>query len=116
MKFKVDENLPAGIAEDLRAAGHEAVTVVDQGLAGAPDSVLLATIQSEARALFTMDKGIADIRVYPPHHFAGIVLFRPRTTARAAVLACVRYHLPSLLGIDLNGRLVIVSEVGIRIR
>jgi hypothetical protein len=32
MRFKVDENLPADVAQLLRAAGHDALTVVDQPL------------------------------------------------------------------------------------
>ncbi|HYP39961.1 MAG TPA: DUF5615 family PIN-like protein [Chloroflexia bacterium] len=31
MKFKIDENLPVDIAELLRAASHDAVTVIEQG-------------------------------------------------------------------------------------
>jgi len=31
MKFKIDENLPVEIAVGLRNAGHDAMTVVDQG-------------------------------------------------------------------------------------
>ena len=38
MKFKIDENLPAELAADLRAAVHEADTVHDEGLTGAADS------------------------------------------------------------------------------
>jgi hypothetical protein len=30
IKFKVDENMPAGAAALMRAAGHEVATVVDQ--------------------------------------------------------------------------------------
>ncbi len=42
MKFKIDENLPAEIAVDLRAAGHQADTVSDEGLTGAVDPAILA--------------------------------------------------------------------------
>ncbi len=41
MKFKVDENLPLELLTDLRVAGHEAETVSEEGLPGAPDAVLL---------------------------------------------------------------------------
>ena len=34
MKFKIDENLPREVAALLRDAGHDAMTVVDQGLGG----------------------------------------------------------------------------------
>ena len=32
MKFKIDEDLPAEVTADLRAAGHDADTVFDEGL------------------------------------------------------------------------------------
>jgi Domain of unknown function (DUF5615) len=35
MKFKVDENLPLELAVSLREAGHDALTVLDQGLGAA---------------------------------------------------------------------------------
>ena len=116
MKFKIDENLPSEIADDLRAAGHEADTVSDEGLAGSADSVILSRIQCEGRAILTLDKGIADIRVYPPNQFAGIILLRPGTDGRRALLALLRQHLPTLLQFNLAGRLFVVTDKGIRVR
>ena len=83
MKFKIDENLPAEVAADLRAAGHDAESVADEGMGGSPDPPILGRAKREGRVFFTMDKGIADIRIYPPGEYAGIVLFRPRTSGRA---------------------------------
>ena len=37
MKFKRDENLPGEGVQILRAAGHDAVTVLDQRMGGKPD-------------------------------------------------------------------------------
>ncbi len=74
MKFKVDENLPLELLTDLRVAGHEAETVSEEGLTGAPDTVLLEKVRSEERVLLTMDKGIANVRVYPPEHYSGYPL------------------------------------------
>jgi predicted nuclease of predicted toxin-antitoxin system len=116
MRFKIDENLPAEVAADLRAAGHDADTVTDQGLAGAADAAIMARVQAEARVLLTMDKGIADVRAYPPNQYAGIILFRPRTAGRSAALAFVRQHLPGLLLTSLSGHLFVVSDTGIRVR
>jgi predicted nuclease of predicted toxin-antitoxin system len=116
MRFKVDENLPAEIRDDLRALGHEAETVTDEGMAGVPDATLLAKVQVERRVFLTLDKGIANIRVYPPQQYPGIVLFRPRTTARSVVLSFIRQHMPTVLQLNLNGHLVVVSEAGMRIR
>lgn len=112
MKLKLDENLPA----DLRAAGHEAESVPEEGLAGAAAPIVLARAKAEARVLVTLDKGIGDLRAYPPADFGGIILLRPPSVGRGATLAFARLHLPSLLGQDLAGRLVVIGERGIRWR
>ena len=116
MKFKVDENPPIELVGDLQAAGHEAQTVPEEGLAGAPDSTVMERVRNEARVLLTMDKGIANPRTYPPERYPGIILFRPRASGRGSALTFVRRHLPALLQADLAGHLLVVSERGIRIR
>ncbi len=116
MKFKVDENLPGEIVADLRTAGHDADSVYDEGLAGAPDAAVMARVQAEGRAILTLDKGIADIRAYPPALYSGLILLRPRTTGRLATLTFVRKHLPTLLASPLAGHLYIVTETSIRVR
>jgi hypothetical protein len=116
MIIKIDENLPIDIVKAIRSAGHGADTVGDQGLAGADDATLLAKFQLEGRAIFTLDKGIGYIRKYPPAQFAGIVVFRPRSTDPGYTLSFLLKHLPALLQSDLSGHLVIVSERGVRTR
>jgi len=116
MKFKIDENLPADLVADLQAAGHAADTVSDEGLSGAAAAAVMAHVQADGRTLLTLDKGIADVRAYPPDQYAGIILFRPRTTGRTETLVFIRQHLPALLQIDLNGHLCVVSDTGIRVR
>ena len=37
MKFKVDENLPSELSEDLNRAGHDSATVFEEGIAGVDD-------------------------------------------------------------------------------
>jgi len=116
MKFKLDENLPLEIAEAFRDAGHEIDSVQSEGLTGATDVKILDQVQIENQILLTMDKGIADIRLFPPSEYPGIVLFRPASSGRGEVLRFVQQALPDLLSISLTGRLVIVSPRGIRIR
>ncbi len=116
MKFKLDENLPTEICADLRGLGHDAETVPDEGLSGSPDETLLKRVQQEQRIFLTLDKGIADVRVYPPDSYSGIILFRPPTFGRGTVLAFVRRHLSALLQLKLDGRLLIVTDRTIRMR
>ena len=74
MKFKVDENLPSELAELLNQAGHDAVTVNDEGLGGVDDEVLVPVCKREERALLTFDLGLADIRSYPPSQYPGLIV------------------------------------------
>jgi predicted nuclease of predicted toxin-antitoxin system len=116
VKVKLDENLPAELLDDLRAAGHEADTVRNEGLTGSPDAVILEQVRQDRRVLFTLDKGIADIRAYPPEQHAGIVLFRPPSMGRTTTLAFVRRHLPAVLELELAGHLAVVTDLALRLR
>jgi predicted nuclease of predicted toxin-antitoxin system len=65
VKFKIDENLPAELAVELRNLGHEADTVFEEALSGVSDPVLIKAASKESRILFTLDKGIANLERYP---------------------------------------------------
>ncbi len=116
MRFKVDENLPQELISDLAEAGHDAETVVQEGMAGVGDCDLLEATRHEERILLTLDKGIANVRIFPPTAFPGIVLFRPNSMGRGEVIQFVRRHLHEVLQLELNGRLVVVTAGGIRFR
>jgi predicted nuclease of predicted toxin-antitoxin system len=116
MKFKLDEHLPGEIADDLRQAGHDAMTVIEEGLSGSSDKALMHVVQSESRVMLTMDKGIANVVAFPPSSFAGIVLFRPHQSGRGTVLQFVRQHMPRVLPLIAPGSLIVVSDRGVRIR
>ncbi|MBI3696227.1 MAG: DUF5615 family PIN-like protein [Acidobacteria bacterium] len=74
------------MGSDLAEAGHDAETVVKESRAGVADRDLLEVTQHEGRILLTLDKGIANIRMFPPAVFPGIVLFRPNSMGRGEVL------------------------------
>ena len=116
MRFKVDENLPVEAAEVLRQAGHDAVTVLEQGHAGSADARLAAVCQRESRALVTLDMDFADIRAYPPADFPGLVVFRLRRQDKPYVLDVLGRLLRVLRTEQLDGTLWIVEENRIRIR
>jgi hypothetical protein len=116
VRFKLDENLPVELLDDLRAAGHEADGLRDEGLTGAPDDAVLDLVRRERRVLLTLDKGIADIRAYPPEAHVGIVLFRPPAAGRGATLLFVRRHLASLFERELSARLLVITDRGLRLR
>jgi predicted nuclease of predicted toxin-antitoxin system len=116
MRFKLDENMPLGAAELLTQAGHDALTIHDQQLVGEPDPRVVAVCRAEQRALVTLDLDFSDIRTYPPGDHVGIIVLRPRTQGRQAVLNLVARLVPLLTTEPLAGTLWILDESNLRIR
>lgn len=118
MRIKLDENLPAELADDLRAHGHDVDTVPEEGLTGLSDRVVARASRRARRVLFTLDKGMGDVRRFPPREQrGGIVLFRldprGRTSVRTAILGSIG-RLPGES--QLVRRLTVVTESTMRTR
>lgn len=116
MKFKADENLPIEVRDDLRRAGHDALTVDDQQLAGQPDIQIAGVCRAEARVVVTLDLDFSDIRVYPPADYAGIIVLRPAVQSVPSIRRLVGQVIALLPTEPLAGNLWIVDEGRIRIR
>ena len=116
MRFKLDENLPSELAGLFVEAGHDAVTVRDQGLGGARDPEVASACRREHRAIITLDTDFSDIRTYPPRAYSGIVVFRLSSQARDHVLGVGGRFLRALSDRQLERQLWIVEETRIRIR
>jgi predicted nuclease of predicted toxin-antitoxin system len=92
MRIKLDENLPDRLVSVLSALGHDADTVVGEGLSGKPDAELWPEVQKAERFLLTKDLGFSDERVYPPGTHHGILVLRlsdDRSSAAAERLGAV---------------------------
>jgi len=116
MKFNVDENLPVQFAEALSSAGHDAVTVLDERLSGAPDTAIFEACRIEERALMSLDLDFSDIRLYPPAESPGILVFRIQSQDRDHLLDLLHRILPLLQEEHVTKSLWIVEEDRIRIR
>jgi predicted nuclease of predicted toxin-antitoxin system len=68
MRRKLDENLPASVANVFVDSGHDVDTVLEEGLGGAPDARVMEKCSSEERVLFTLDSDFGDIRALFDRH------------------------------------------------
>ena len=116
MRVKLDENLPIQLKRLFTESGHDAATVVDEGLGGAPDTEIAAICIAEERVLITLDLDFADIRTYPPKAYAGIIVFRLPRAVRDAVLDVGAVLIARLRESSPEGQLWIVEDSRIRIR
>ena len=116
MKFKIDENLPIEITNSLIGSGHDAITVVAQQLGGKSDSTVSSVCQKEHRILITIDTDFADIRVYPPKEYPGIIVLRLKQQDKNYVLDVIQQLLPIFEIEPIDQHLWIVEENRLRIR
>lgn len=77
MRIKLDENLPDSARPALADAGHDTDTAHAEGLDGADDPDVLAGAAADGRLLITLDRGLGDIRAYPPGTHSGVLVIRP---------------------------------------
>ncbi|MSP13382.1 MAG: hypothetical protein EXR62_10560 [Chloroflexi bacterium] len=116
MRIKIDEDLPRDVATLLRARGHEAITVVEQGMGGWKDPALWQVIQHEERFLVTADKGFADVRAHPPGTHAGILLLRPDQDGIRPLISLLEQVLVIMNLESLTGAVTVATTNGLRIR
>ena len=116
MRFKLDENLPIRLKSQFTESGHDAVSVLDQGMGGATDSALASACVTEQRILVTLDLDFADIRTYPPGQHPGIVVVRLASQTRHDILRVGASLIEALSNSSPQGQLWIVEGSRIRIR
>ena len=116
MRFKIDENLPAEVAQRLVATSHDAPTILDQNMSGRPDQDDATICRDEQRALITLDTDFGDIRAYPPDHYFGLVVLRPTRQDKATILSLLDRIVPLFQVEPLEKHLWIVDESSVRIR
>lgn len=114
-RFKVDEDLPAEVTALLRAAGHDARTVLEQTMVGWHDDRLWPAIVAEGRSLVTADAGFADARRLVNTQGVGIVLMRPGRESRKAYVELTQGLLASFDVGAVPGCIVTVTPEAIRV-
>jgi predicted nuclease of predicted toxin-antitoxin system len=115
VKVKLDENITTAAGALIAEHGHEVDTIVDEGLTGAADSIVIEACRSDARMLVTFDVGFGDVRVYQPGSHSGIVLPRLADQRPDATLDLLRFLIGHMLD-ELAGALIVVSDDRVRIR
>jgi predicted nuclease of predicted toxin-antitoxin system len=116
LKFKIDENLPVEFVAILVNAGHDAQTVGAEHLSGTDDEILFNHCQAEERILMTLDLDFANVQAYPPGSHAGIVVLRPGSQDKPALLTLLTRMLPMLNSTSPSQQLWIVERNRVRIR
>ena len=117
MKFLIDNAVSPDVAEQLRAAGHDAVHVRDRGMAEAEDDAIITLAAEEDRIIVSADMDFGALLVLRNATRPSVILFRRGAPRRPAEQA--KILLANLSGItdDLSrGAIVVFRRDRIRIR
>jgi predicted nuclease of predicted toxin-antitoxin system len=112
VRVKFDEHVTVDAVEVFARFGHDADTVVDEGLTGASDDVLRRAAADAGRVVVTFDVGFADIRLAS----SGVVLLRLADQQPASVLAVIDRLLTYHRLDEFAGCIVVVTERLVRVR
>jgi predicted nuclease of predicted toxin-antitoxin system len=113
----VDEDLPRSLVPALRAAGHLATDVRDEGLRGQPDALVFQFAQKRAFVILTGDIEFGNELVYPPAAHRGVVLARfPNDLPAALLVRQIVASLTVLAEENLDGAIVVIEPGRLRVR
>jgi predicted nuclease of predicted toxin-antitoxin system len=117
LRLLVDEDLPRSLAPALRAAGHIAADVRDEGLRGHPDADVFQFAQRQGLAVLTGDIEFGNQIVYPPAAHRGVVLTRfPNDLAGAILVKQIVASLAVVADENLDGAIVVIEPGRVRVR
>ena len=116
IRIKLDENLGRTHVEYLQSVGYSADRVPDEGLSGVDDDELWRRVCAEGLFLITLDLDFSDVRRYPTGSHPGVLLLRPRSRSRQAVLEVLRRVVQEHPLDGLRGCLTVADESHTRIR
>ncbi len=86
MKFKLDENVPLALREQLADAGFgDTTTVQSERIPGVSDRDLAAVCRAESRVLITLDHDFTDPMLFPPSEGAGFIVLESLSQGNYAI-------------------------------
>lgn len=116
MRFLIDMNLPPAVAAWLRAAGHDAVHVLDAGFADLPDREIFARAAGEGRIVITFDLDFGEIVGLAQGAGSGVILLRLRVARQPHLRERLRVAIAEAAEALDAGAIVLVEDSRIRVR
>jgi len=110
MRFLADMGVALRIVEWLRAEGHDALHLREQGLQRLPDEEIFAKAGAEGRILLTFDLDFGEIIALSGKQSVSVILFRLHNTRTPQVIDRLRAVLERSGQALEQGAIIVVQE------
>ena len=117
MNFLIDNALSPRVAAELRAAGHDAIHVLDYGMHAATDEAVFERAAVESRVVVSADTDFGTLLALREVASPSVILFRAASLRRAEdQVALIVRALPSIDAALRRGAIVILERHRLRLR
>jgi predicted nuclease of predicted toxin-antitoxin system len=117
VNFLIDNPLSPRVAVGLRAAGHDAVHVLDYGMHAATDEAIFERAARESRVVVSADTDFGTLLALRDATSPSVILFRAASLRRADdQVALILVALPSTEVALRRGAIVILERHRLRLR
>jgi len=116
VRFLADMGVSITTVQALRAAGHDAVHLRDEGLIRLPDPDITAKAVQERRIVLTFDLDFRDILAAARTEVPSVIIFRPRNQTPAAVNPRLFRVIGDCERELASGAIILVEDLGYRVR
>jgi predicted nuclease of predicted toxin-antitoxin system len=112
MRLLIDENVRSDIHVFLKSCGHDILSVTP----GAQDLEIAQLAKKTKRIIITHDMHFADILMYPPEEYSGIIRIKIHPPNAPTIIAALKDLLSKVTPDKLDKKLVVLEADGFRIR
>jgi predicted nuclease of predicted toxin-antitoxin system len=117
LRFLIDNALSPRVAEQLTAAGHDAVHVRQYALQAAPDARIFERAAAEARIVVSADTDFGTLLAQRRTAQPSVILFRRGTQRRPSEHVALRTaNLPAIASALSAGCVVVIEPDRLRVR
>jgi predicted nuclease of predicted toxin-antitoxin system len=116
MRFLADMGVALRVVRHLRASGHDALHLAEQGLQRLPDRDIFAKARAEGRIVLTFDLDFADVAAAAGTTLPSVVIFRLGNAGADFVIERLTAAVDSAGPMLLSGAIVAVEDGRIRVR
>jgi predicted nuclease of predicted toxin-antitoxin system len=116
VRFLADMGVSQGVVDWLRAEGHDATHLREQGLQRMPNGDIFEKAATEGRVVLTFDLDFGEIVALLGENKASVVLFRLHNTRTQHVIDRLQTVLHESGQALVEGAIVVVAEGGHRVR